>query len=274
MKLATIRIGEGTAAARIDGDRAVEIEGAHDLGDLLGHGDWRDRALAGSGPDHDLGSVGFAPLVPRPDKVVCVGLNYRNHILEMGRELPEYPTLFAKYRSALIGANDDIALADVVGQLDWEAELAVVIGAPARRVSATEALGAIAGFSVLNDVTARDWQGRTLQWLQGKTFEGTTPVGPWMVTADEADGTSGRITCEVNGATMQDSDVGDLVFGPAALVSYISQVVTLLPGDLIATGTPGGVGSARTPPQFLNHGDVVTTRIEGIGQCRNTCAKT
>jgi acylpyruvate hydrolase len=125
---------------------------------------------------------------------------------------------------------------------------------------------------VLNDVTARDWQNRTLQWLQGKTFEHSTPVGPCLVTTDTFDGTTGAITCVVNGETMQESDVGDLVFGPSALVSYISTIVTLLPGDIIATGTPGGVGAARTPPQFLAAGDVVVTRIAGLGELRNTCA--
>ena len=271
MKLATIRKGASTTAVRIDDDRAVEVSGAADLGELLGDPDWRRRAGSASGASHDLAELDYAPLVPRPDKIVCVGLNYRNHILEMGREPPEYPTLFAKYRSALIGALDDIEMPGIVSQLDWEAELAVIIGAPARHVSEADAPEAIAGYSVLNDVTARDWQNRTLQWLQGKTFEGATPLGPWMVTSDEADGLAGEITCEVNGETMQKSDIADLVFGPAALVSYISSIVTLLPGDVIASGTPGGVGSGMKPPRFLNDGDVVTTRIQGVGECRNVC---
>lgn len=271
MKLATIRNGATTAAVRIDDDRAVEVPGAADLGELLGQPDWCQRAESASGTSHELAALDYATLVPRPDKIVCVGLNYRSHILEMRRELPEYPTLFAKYRSALIGAYDDVALDEVVAQLDWEAELAVIIGAPARHVSEAGAPGAIAGYSVLNDVTARDWQSRTLQWLQGKTFEGSTPLGPWMVTSDEFDGLAGEITCEVNGETMQKSDVGDLVFGPAALVAYVSSIITMLPGDVIASGTPGGVGAAKQPPRFLADGDVVTTRIQGIGECRNLC---
>ena len=273
MKLATIRKGASTTAVRIDDDRAVEVSGAADLGELLGDPDWRRRAGSASGASHHLAELDYAPLVPRPDKIVCVGLNYRNHILEMGREPPEYPTLFAKYRSALIGALDDIEMPGIVSQLDWEAELAVIIGAPARHVSEADATEAIAGYSVLNDVTARDWQSRTLQWLQGKTFEGSTPLGPWMVTSDQADGSAGEITCEVNGETMQKSDIADLVFGPAALVSYISAIVTLLPGDVIASGTPGGVGSGMKPPRFLNDGDVVTTRIQGVGECRNVCRR-
>jgi acylpyruvate hydrolase len=271
VKLATIRRGGTTAAVRIDDDRAVEISGVTDVGGLLARPDWHALAESASGASHDVAGLEFEVLIPRPDKVVCVGLNYRNHILEMGRELPEYPTLFAKYRSALIGARDNIALPTIVTQLDWEAELAIVIGAPARHVSEAEAVRAIAGYTVLNDVTARDWQARTLQWLQGKTFEGSTPIGPWVVTSDEFDGLSGEISCLVNGETMQRSDVSDLVFGPAALVSYISSIVTLLPGDVISSGTPGGVGSARKPPVFLAEGDVLTTRIAGVGECRNIC---
>jgi acylpyruvate hydrolase len=271
VRLATIRHGDTTAVVRIDDGHAVEVSGAANLGELLARPHWRQIAESASGASHDVAGLDYEILVPRPDKIVCVGLNYRNHILEMGRELPEYPTLFAKYRSALIGARDDIALPGITDQLDWEAELAIIIGAPARHVSAADAVGAIAGYSVLNDVTARDWQSRTLQWLQGKTFEGSTPLGPWMVTGDECNGLAGEITCEVNGENMQQSDIGDLVFGPAALVSYISSIVTLLPGDVIASGTPGGVGSARKPPVFLADGDVVTTRIGGVGECRNVC---
>jgi acylpyruvate hydrolase len=270
VRLATIRRGTGTWAARIDDEGAVAVEGFAGVGDLLTQPGWAELAASASGEAVGLEALDYAPLVPRPDKIVCVGLNYRAHIVETGREPPEYPTLFAKFRSALVGAHDDIALSPGVQSLDWEAELAIVIGSAVRGVSEAEAAAAIAGFTVLNDVTARDWQGRTLQWLQGKTFEGTTPLGPWLVTADEMDGTSGRIRCSVNGTVMQDADIGDLVFGPAALVSYISQVVTLLPGDVIATGTPSGVGSGRTPPVFLKDGDVVTTTIEGIGECRNT----
>jgi len=271
VKLATIRRGGSTAAVRIDDDRAVEISGVASLGELLAQPDWRTVAESASGADHDLATLDYEILVPRPDKIVCVGLNYRNHILEMGREEPEYPTLFAKYRSALIGAYDDIAMPAESTRVDWEAELAVVVGAPARHVSVGEAPGAIAGYSVLNDITARDFQYRTLQWLQGKTFEGSTPLGPWLVTSDEAEGRSGEITCEVNGETMQKSDISDLLFDPAALVSYISSIVTLVPGDVIATGTPGGIGQGMKPPRFLNDGAVVTTRIQGIGECRNVC---
>ena len=270
MKLATIRTETGLAAVRVDGDDAIEI-GAPDIGTLLTDPSWRAMAERAAGRRHDATALDVAPLIPRPDKIVCVGLNYRNHILEMGRELPEHPTLFAKYTSALIGARDDIVLPRVSSQVDWEAELAVIIGAPARHISAADAPDVIAGYSVLNDVSVRDYQNRTLQWLQGKTFESSTPLGPELVTLDDIGSSGLDISCEVDGEQVQHATTADLVFAPAALVSYISDIFTLQPGDVIATGTPGGVGHARTPPRYLTEGSVVVTRIAGVGECRNAC---
>jgi acylpyruvate hydrolase len=271
VKLATIRTSSGTRAVRLDDDVAVEID-APDVGTLLADAGWRARAERAAGPQHDIATLDYAPLVPRPEKTICVGLNYRKHILEMGRELPEYPTLFAKYPSALIGARDDIVLPRVSSQVDWEVELGVVIGGPARHVSLEDAPRMIAGYTIVNDVSVRDFQNRTLQWLQGKTFESTTPVGPVLVTPDEVDDARAlEVTCEVDGEQMQKASTADLVFGPAALIAYMSDIFTLVPGDVIATGTPGGVGHARTPPRYLADGSAVVTRIEGIGECRNTC---
>lgn len=269
MRLATIRTPAGTRAVRIDGDTAVEIDAA-DVGVLLSRLDWRRIAERADGPNHAATEVDYAPVVPRPAKIVCVGLNYRHHIQEMGRELPTYPTLFAKYAEALIGASDDIMLPAASEAVDWEAELAVVIGAPARHLSTEDAEQAIAGYAVLNDVTARDWQYRTMQWLQGKTFEATTPFGPVLVTADEA-GEDLEMTADVDGERVQQTRTGDLVFSPAELVSYLSTILTLQPGDVIATGTPGGVGYARDPKRYLQPGEVLSTRIDGLGECRNTC---
>lgn len=268
MKLATIRVDGGHAAVRVDGDTAVET-GAPDVGRLLADPGWSARAAQASGRAHAASTVDYAPVVPNPGKIVCVGLNYRTHILEMGRELPEYPTLFAKFTDALIGAHDDIALPAVSDKIDWEAELAVVIGAPVRHADREHAAAAIAGYSILNDVTARDYQNRTLQWLQGKTFEATTPFGPVLVTPDELPGGL-DLACEIDGETVQSSNTADLVFDPADLVSYISWITTLRPGDVIATGTPGGVGHARKPPRYLTDGTVLTTRISGIGALVNT----
>ncbi|MFG1706726.1 fumarylacetoacetate hydrolase family protein [Nonomuraea sp. M3C6] len=271
MKLATLRLPRRTTAARVDGDHAVEI-GAPDVGTLLADPGWREVAAAADGPRHPLSTADLAPVVPRPGKIICVGLNYRNHILEMGRELPEYPTVFAKYAEALIGPYDDIVLPAVSQAMDWEAELAVIVGTEARHVSPEQAPAAIAGYSVFNDVTARDYQNRTLQWLQGKTFEASTPFGPYLVTPDEAGG-SMTMQCEVDGEVMQQADTADLVFGPARLISYLSEILTLRPGDVIATGTPGGVGHARKPPRYLADGSKLVTRIAGVGELVNTARR-
>ncbi|GHA26229.1 fumarylacetoacetate hydrolase family protein [Streptomyces purpurascens] len=273
MKLATIRVNGATRAVRIDDVRAVDL-GESDLVAFLRHSDWATRAADSDGETYE-GALDYAPVVVAPEKVVCVGLNYRTHILEMGRELPSHPTLFSKFARALVGAYDDVTLPAASAQMDWEAELGVVIGAEVRHADLAQARAAIAGYTVLNDVTARDWQYRTTQWDQGKTFEATTPIGPWLVTADDpavsAQGLS--LTCEVDGDTVQKADTGDLVFDPATLVAYLSEIITLVPGDVIATGTPGGVGHARKPARYLQDGTRLVTRIEGIGECRNICRR-
>ncbi|WP_435068054.1 fumarylacetoacetate hydrolase family protein [Amycolatopsis thermoflava] len=270
MKLTTLRTAEGTRAIRVEGERYAEL-GAPDVGAFLAQEDWRAQAEAVT-PERPLAGADLAAVVPRPGKILCVGLNYRNHILEMGRELPRYPTLFAKYPEALVGPADPIALPPESDAVDWEAELALVVGATVRRASETEAAAAIAGFSVLNDVTTRDWQYRSPMWLQGKTFEGTTPFGPYLVTADELPGGATpalELSCEVDGEQVQKANTGDLVFDPVQLVRYASTILTLRPGDVIATGTPGGVGHARKPPRYLSHGARLVTEISGLGRLEN-----
>jgi acylpyruvate hydrolase len=269
MRLATIRTATGTRAVRVDGDRAVET-GHADVGELLAVADWRAAAEAADGPAHDRSGLDYAPVVPRPGKIICVGVNYGNHIKEMGRETPEYPTLFAKFPEALIGAYDDVVLPAASEAVDWEAELAVVIGTTVRHADEATAEAAIAGYTVLNDVTARDWQYRTLQWLQGKTFEATTPIGPELVTPDEA-GTGLDLSCAVDGEVVQTANTSDMVFGAVATIAYVSTILTLRPGDVLALGTPGGVGHARKPPRYLTPGAVLTTSIAGLGELRNTC---
>jgi len=276
MRLVTGRQKGGTRAARFDGDR-IERLPYPDLGDLLvdpgGGGAAEMRREASHALDAD-----FAPVVHRPNKIICLGLNYKAHIEEMGRELPSHPTLFAKYAVSLIGARDPIVLPPESLAADWEVELAFVIGARARRVQAADAAKVVAGFTVFNDISMRDWQMRTLQFLQGKTFERSTPVGPAVVTLDELPAgidADLAISCEVDGEQMQKARTSDLLFPPAALVEYISTIMTLEPGDIVATGTPNGVGAGRNPPVFLRPGQTVRTTIEGVGELVNeTIAET
>ena len=274
MRLLTFRTAQGTRAGRLDGEEVVEL-GHSDVGDVLASGEgWADRAAGAEGRRHRVADLDLAPVVTRPGKIVCLGLNYRTHIEEMGRELPRYPTLFAKYAAALIGPGDPIVLPPESDQPDWEVELAFVIGRPVRRARDREAEDAIAGFCVFNDITMRDWQARTIQFLQGKTFERTTPVGPVLVTPEEVGGAEDlEVRCEVDGRVMQLARTSDMLFRPPEIVSYVSTIVTLEPGDLIATGTPAGVGAGREPPEFLRPGQVVRTSIEGIGELVNPCVE-
>jgi len=271
MKLATLRTSSGTRAARVDGDQLVIIDdpAIADVGDLLSRPGWSDLAGAADGPRRTLEGADLETLVIRPGKIICVGLNYRHHILEMGRDLPEFPTLFAKFSDTLTGPYDDIVAPEEDPQLDWEGELTVVIGQVVRHADDATARDAIAGYTIANDVTMRGYQFRTKEWLQGKMWDRSTPVGPVMVTTDEwAPGASIRTT--VNGQIMQDASTGDLVHDPVTLVAYLSTIITLRPGDLILTGTPGGVAHARKPPLYLRAGDAVETSIDGIGTLHNT----
>jgi len=253
----------------------IVVLGSSSVKEVLSDPDGLGRAASEDGVEVvPLADADLAPVVPDPGKIVCVGVNYRDHIAEMGREVPTHPTYFAKYARALIGPRDDIVLppADVSQSVDWECELALIIGKPARNVSGQEVLDSIAGFCVLNDVSVRDWQRRTTQFLAGKTFEGLTPVGPWLVTTDQiGDGSGLALLTTVNGEIKQESNTSNLVFNALDIVADLSRVMTLDPGDIIATGTPGGVGAARTPPEFLQPGDVVETSIAGLGTLHNTC---
>jgi acylpyruvate hydrolase len=271
MRFATIRTPDGITAARLDGDVLVPLA-ATDVGALLADGGGPAAAERAGAAPVPASEARFATLIPQPSKVLCVGLNYRSHILETGRDLPQYPTLFAKFAQTLLGAHDDLVLPSVSDRVDWEVELGVVIGRPIYRATRDEAAAAIAGYTVTNDVSMRDWQRRTLQWLQGKMFERSTPVGPYLVTGDEVgDATDLEVRCEVDGAVMQQSRTSDLLFGPAEIAAYASQAITLLPGDLLLSGTPGGVGDARKPPVYLQPGQTMRTVIEGLGECVNRC---
>lgn len=275
MRLATLSTPTGPLAVVIDGLDAIPIRGHDDVGKVLRAG------AAGLEAAHDARAtrVGARPYDPTrllrpvlaPGAVVCVGLNYRTHILEMGREIPRDPTLFTKLPRALTDPFADVVLPRHSDKLDYEAELAIVIGAAGRDVPRERAWEHVAGLTILNDVTARDFQRRTLQWFAGKSFHASTPVGPWIVTPDElGPDTLGEreLWLTVNGEERQRAPLDDLVFGVEALVSDLSRIVELAPGDLIATGTPGGVGEPQG--RFLADGHVVEVGIDGIGSLRNT----
>lgn len=268
MRMVTQRTSDGTRAIELAGETG-RVYDAPDVGAYLA--DPARWSVVGEVDASSISEDSLAPLVPNPSKIVCLGLNYATHIREMGRDLPAYPTLFAKYQESLIGPRDLIDMPADLDSVDWEAELVVVVGSTVRSASRSEAEAAIAGFTVGNDMTDRGHQRRTLQWLQGKTWEASTPVGPALVTPDEVGGVTPdlQITAKVSGEVMQDARTGDLVFDPVHCVEYLSRIFTLRPGDLIFTGTPGGVGDARDPKRYVAPGEVVEIEIENLGKTVN-----
>ena len=267
MQLARISVEGKTFLARKEEDHYTALP-FENFGQLLGQEKWRElAALEGS---HIPLSVAHFENLLQPAHVFCIGLNYKGHIQETGRPTPEYPTVFAKFASSLTGPRSEITLPANSNEVDWEVELGIVIGKPAKNVTVSLAEEYIAGYTIINDISMRDWQSRTNQWFQGKNFEASTPVGPYLVTADELDGARDlRISCSIDGEGLQDGRTSDLLFSPQELVSYISQFTTLLPGDLIASGTPSGVGMARVPKRFIKAGEILISEIEGIGILSN-----
>ena len=208
--------------------------------------------------------------VMRPGKIICIGLNYRDHAAESGVAVPEYPTVFSKYANAVIGPGEAIVHPSISDKVDYEAEMAVVIGKRAKDVAEAAAMGYVAGYMPFNDVSARDFQSRTSQWTIGKTFDTFAPMGPALVTADEVpDPHALDIRLSIAGEVLQSSNTRNLIFTVPQLIAYLSAVMTLDPGDVIATGTPGGVGFARKPPRWLRPGDVTRVEIEGLGVLEN-----
>ena len=280
MKLATLRRAgapETTFAALIEGDAAFELAGFTDVGAFLAASDEARMDSLDAAVSVDtavpLASADYAPLILNPAKVYCIGLNYRNHIAEVGKEEPKFPTVFTKFASSLAGANDDIEVPAEDHRIDWEGELAIVIGTKGRRIAESEAANHIAGYAVSNDVSMRGYQGRSTEWTQGKCWDAASPLGPWLVTAE--DFTPGaKITTRVNGEVVQEDSTSDLVFSPAALVAYLSVLNELRPGDVILTGTPAGVALGRRNEAgrhpWIKPGDVLETEIESLGTSRNT----
>ena len=228
------------------------------------------RSLARS-PAIDLDAVRLLPPVPLPPKILCVGLNYDDHLEESGLQKPTYPEIFGRFATSLIPHQEPIRRPHESSALDYESELAVVIGKPGRRIPHEQALDHVAGYSLFNDATLRDFQLRTPQWTMGKNFDGTGAFGPWLVTPDSVPpGASGlRLQGRLNGRVMQDASTDQLIFSVPSLIEMISVVMTLERGDVIITGTPGGVGAARHPPVFMQPGDIFEVEIEGIGVLTN-----
>jgi acylpyruvate hydrolase len=217
-----------------------------------------------------LDTLELGPPVPDPDKILCLGVNYREHAAEAQQELPAVPMFFAKFRNSLIGPSSPILLPRVSTQIDYEGELAVIIGSRCKEVSEQEALQYVAGYSIMNDVSARDIQLQTSQWTAGKALDTFGPMGPGMVLAsDIPDPQTLMLTTRVNGQVVQHESTANMIFSVATSISFLSSLMTLEPGDIIATGTPSGVGFKRTPPLFLQEGDVVEVEIERIGSIRN-----
>jgi acylpyruvate hydrolase len=266
MKLVTYEAG-GQARAGVLGDDGVRDAGFATMGELLRAGEAPE-----AGGDPVPGARLLSP-VTDPGKIVCIGLNYLSHAREQGAEPPETPTLFAKYRNALAPPDSEVKLPPYSSKVDYEAEVAFVIGKRAKDVSEADALGYVAGYMLLNDLSARDMQFKTPQWMPGKIFDGAAPCGPWLVTPDEAgphDAIEIRLT--LNGAEMQSGSTADLVHSVPALVAYLSQLMTLEPGDVVSTGTPAGVGSLRDPAVWLKPGDQTVIESPTLGRLATTLA--
>jgi 2-keto-4-pentenoate hydratase/2-oxohepta-3-ene-1,7-dioic acid hydratase in catechol pathway len=276
MRLVSYDAGDGGRAGVLEDDRVVDawalLGEPHrgGLRELLAAGrvdDLRGRLGDSGAPSHPRGAVSILPPIPDPDKIVCVGLNYGKHAAEVGAEPPASPTIFAKYRNALAPTGATVRLPANSTKVDYEAEVAFVVGRRAKDVSEDEALEFVAGYTLLNDLSARDLQGATPQWMPGKVFDGSAPCGPALVTPDEAgphDAIEIRLT--LNGKTMQDGATDDLIFNIPQLVAHLSALMTLEPGDIVSTGTPEGVGMGRQPRVWLADGDEIVIESPTLGR--------
>jgi acylpyruvate hydrolase len=268
MRFASCAVDERCFAAVIDGDIVRPLQGIVELGDETPIEVLADPPVGTE--ELSLADVRLRPVVPHPRKVLCVGLNYAAHVDEGVYDVPEYPALFVKFADALIAAGEPILIPPESSDPDFEAELAFVIGRSVRRVSGADALAAVAGYTIANDVTMRDYQYRTHQWLPGKTWAGTTPLGPFLVTPDEVgDPHALDISLELNGERMQSGNTSQFIFDIPTIVATISQFTPLSPGDVVLTGTPSGVGYRRDPRIRLNAGDRVVVEIERVGRLEN-----
>ncbi|MSR30451.1 MAG: FAA hydrolase family protein [Gemmataceae bacterium] len=284
MRLATIKTSQGSRAALFHQGNYIDLNstdsslplGVKCLLEMGQEGLAKAQAILNNPKAVKLSpeEVSLEAPVPNPNKIICIGLNYRDHAEEAGAAIPREPIIFSKYQTALVGSGQPILLPPVSSKVDYEAELVLVVGKKGKNLSASEAMGYLAGYTVGHDVSARDWQlekdGK--QWMIGKTFDTFAPCGPHLVTCDEVPNPMNLgIRLRLNGQTMQDSSTSQLIFSPGEILAYLSKVFTLLPGDLIFTGTPPGVGMARKPPVFLKAGDMVEVEIDSLGLLKNPC---
>jgi 2-keto-4-pentenoate hydratase/2-oxohepta-3-ene-1,7-dioic acid hydratase in catechol pathway len=282
MRLVTFDAGDGARAGVLEDERVVDAWAAlgephrGSLRELIGDGrvdDLRGTFGNSGAPAHPLSAVTILPPIPDPDKIVCIGLNYGKHAAEGGMEVPASPTIFGKYRNALAPAGATVRLPANSRKVDYEAEVAFVIGRRAKEVSEADALEHLAGYTLLNDLSTRDLQFSTPQWMSGKVFDGSAPCGPALVTPDEAgphDGIGIRLI--LNGEEMQNATTADLIFSIPALISHLSQLMTLEPGDIVSTGTPDGVGSVRQPRVWLADGDEIVIESPTLGRLETRIA--
>ena len=277
MKLASFIKDGNTTYGGVTTDRLVDLgpkfgNRFKDLKSLIGGG-----GLTGLSPFIETGKdwmplqvASFLPVIPNPGKIFCIGVNYADHQKEMGRGKTEYPTIFLRFTDTLVAHDQPAWIPKVSTSVDYECELAVIIGKGGRYIDADRALGHVAGYTCFNDISIRDWQRHTTQFIPGKNFPRTGALGPWMVTADEIpDPHVLDIKTRLNGEVLQSANTDQLIFRVPELIAYISSFTTLSPGDIIATGTPSGVGFARKPPLFMKPGDVVEVEIERIGVLKN-----
>jgi 2-keto-4-pentenoate hydratase/2-oxohepta-3-ene-1,7-dioic acid hydratase in catechol pathway len=279
MRIVTFRrAGTAPEAGVVAGERVVGLSAAgyHSVLELIAN--WETarpavEAFVNQAPKEaaaDLSQVTLMAPVPRPPKLICVGLNYRDHAIESGMEIPSVPTIFNKFPNVVIGPNDPIVLPKNSEKPDYEAEFAFVIGRGGRHIAPDDWQQHIFGYTIVNDVSARDYQMKTSQWLMGKTFDTFAPMGPWIVTADEiADPHNLDISMTISGQVLQNSNTRELIFRLPQLIEFLSSVVTLEPGDIVSTGTPAGVGFGFKPPRWLRTGDECVVKVAGIGELRN-----
>jgi acylpyruvate hydrolase len=281
MRFATFSNGkqDGLAVARAEGKFHGLLSGEAgypgSLASLIQKGgDYLTAAAAvlQKGTAINLDQVILLPPLPAPGKIICVGLNYVDHSIESGFVPPDYPTIFTRFTSTLIGAGAPIIRPRVSTELDYEGEMVAIIGTGGRHIAEEKALDHVIGYSIFNDASVRDYQRKAPQWTIGKNFDSTGAFGPYMVTADELPrgGKGLHIQTRLNGQVVQDASTDDMIFSVASLIAILSEAITLSPGDVIVSGTPAGVGMARKPPLFMKHGDVCEIEIEGIGMLRNS----